>query len=174
MQDRRSSGTKRLALNGILLAMTVITLFFATIMPTSRLSLYALSSFYIAILVIEYGIKNAWVFYGASCLLALVIIPDKPGLVPYIVFFGAYGIVKYYTERRNNRVLEYVIKLAYFNLCLAAALYLARQFFLEGVKISVPLWGVIIGLEVVFVVYDYVYTLFILYYRDRLKKMLHL
>lgn len=174
MQNRKVFGTKRLAVNGMLLALAVITLFFATALPTGRLSLYALSSFYTAVLVLEYGVGNGWVFYVASGLLSLLLVPNKPGVVPYIVFFGFYGLLKYYVERWNRPIPEYLAKLAYFNLCLAAALLLIRQLLLGSLAVSIPLWGLIAVLQAVFLVYDYVYTLFIQYYQNRLKGLLRL
>jgi hypothetical protein len=106
------------ALNGILAALVVIILYGESIIPTAKLSMYALSSFFIAIVTIESGIRASWLFYVVTSLLALIIIPDKIGLVPYYVFFGIYGIVKHYAENTQKLILEYAIKLIYFNICL--------------------------------------------------------
>lgn len=171
----RSSGadnSKRLALSGLLLALAVAALFLASIMPTSKLSLYALSSFFIAVIIIEYGTRAGWVFYAASCLLALIVVQDKLRIIPYIVFFGIYGILKLYIERLRNIVIEYVLKLAYFNICLVLAIIFIKEFLFTGLDTKFPWWIVIAALQVVFVIYDYVYSLFIQYYNNRLKKML--
>lgn len=173
----RSSGmanTRKVALGGILLALTVIILYAESVMPTSKLSLYALSSFFVSVIVIESGIRAGWIFYVASSLLALIIIPDKIALIPYLVFFGVYGIIKFYVEKLNKPVLEYIFKVAYFNACLAAAFLLIKEFFLESVRVDFPWWAVIAVLEVVFIIYDYVYTLFIQYYNQKIKKMIRL
>ena len=81
------ANTRKVALGGILLALTVIILYAESVMPTSKLSLYALSSFFVSVIVIESGIRAGWIFYVASSLLALIIIPDKIALIPYLVFF---------------------------------------------------------------------------------------
>lgn len=173
MSDGKNTGnSKMLALSGILLALAVLLLFLATILPTNRLSLYALSSFFVSILVIEYGVKAAWLFYSASCLLGLIIVQNKPGLLPYVIFFGIYGIIKYYIEKINNIVIEYVIKIIYFNLCLAAAIFLVKELFLKEINVKLPWFIIIAAFELIFLVYDYVYTLFIKYYREKLKKLL--
>jgi hypothetical protein len=170
----RSFDTKKVTLNGILGALAVISLLLAAVLPTNRLSFYALSSFFVAITIIEYGIKAGWLLYAATALLSLIVLPDKLAIVPYVIFFGIYGIIKLYIERINKIVLEYILKVIYFNICLVAAYYFIKQVFFESIKINLPWWLLIIALEIVFIVYDYVYTLFIRYYREKLQKVLKL
>ncbi|HHY23815.1 MAG TPA: hypothetical protein GX527_06190 [Clostridiaceae bacterium] len=170
-----TNNTKKIALSGVMSAIAVLCLLFATIMPTGKLSFYVLSSFFVSVIIIEYGTKPGWVFYIITNLLAYILIPDKIRIIPYTVFFGAYGILKYYIEKFNNIVLEYILKYIYFNACLAIALIFLREIIAKGItlnKIKFPLWTVIILLEVIFIIYDYVYTLFIQYYRQKLKRFL--
>lgn len=167
-----SSISKKISLNGILLALVVVALFAATTLPTSRLSLYALSSFFVSIIILEFGIKSGWIYFITSCILTLLILPDKLGLLPYVFFFGIYGIIKFYIEKLNNIVLEYFIKISYFSLSMAIGLLLIKEFLLSKVEIKLPLWAIIIVLEIVFIIYDYVYTLFIQYYNQKLKRIL--
>lgn len=161
-------------MSGILGALAVICLFLASILPTNRLSLYALSSFFISVVIIEGGIKAGWLFYAASTLLSLILVPDKPAIIPYVIFFGIYGIIKYHIEKINRLFIEYILKFVYFNLCMAAAILLIRQVFAESVKIALPWWVIIAVFEVVFFIYDYVYSMFIAYYREKLRKRLRL
>lgn len=169
---KNSPDARKIALGGVLGALAVICLFLATVLPTNRLSFYALSSFFVAVMVMEWGIKAGWLFYAATSLVAIVVIPEKLEAVPYFLFFGIYGILKYYIEKINKQVFEYVLKFAYFNLCLLAAWFLIRQIFALSINIQLPWWGIIAVLEVVFFLYDFVYTLFIGYYRNKLKPML--
>ena len=98
---------KKITLSGILLGFTVICVFLASVLPTSRLSLYAVSSLFTSIIIIEFGSKAGWTFYAASAVLSAVLIP-RLEVLPYIVFFGVYGLLKLYFERRQSRVLEYI------------------------------------------------------------------
>jgi hypothetical protein len=143
-------------------------------MPTNRLSLYALSSFFVAVSIIESGVRAGWLFYAATSLLALIIIPDKLGIVPYAIFFGSYGIIKFYIEKLGRIVLEYILKFAFFNACMGIAIWAVSDLFGFAVSSKLPWWLLIIALEIVFFVYDYVYTLFIGYYRDKLRPRLKL
>ncbi len=169
------NNTKKIALSGIMSAIVVLCLLFATIMPTGKLSFYVLSSFFVSVIIMEYGTKPGWVFFIITNLLAYIMIPNKIRIIPYTVFFGVYGILKYYIERFNNIVLEYILKYTYFNACLAIAIILLKEIIAKGITINnikFPLWAVIILLEVIFIIYDYVYTLFIQYYRQKLRRFL--
>lgn len=165
-----AANRRAITLGGILAALTVILLYAESVIPGGKLSLYALSSFFSAVMVIEGGIKTGWVFYLVTSLLAFIIVPDKPGLVPYFIFFGIYGIIKSYIERVGKIVIEYILKILFFNICLALAYVIVKAFFITTLSGSIPMIFIIIAMEIVFIIYDYVYTLFIHYYFERIKK----
>ncbi|MCX7843523.1 MAG: hypothetical protein N2489_10725 [Clostridia bacterium] len=172
MKKDGNSLSKKLSLSGILLALTVITLFVESIAPTNRLSLYALSSFFIAVVIIEAGVKAAWSFYFASCILSFIIVQSKIELIPYAVFFGVYGIIKLYIEKINNIVIEYLLKLLFFNLVAILSFLMLKELILPGFRLPLPWWIVLLAAEAAFIVYDYVYSLAIGFYLNRLKKIL--
>lgn len=170
---RFSQGAGRIALNGILGALAVICLLLAAILPTNKLSLYALSSFFVSAVIIEGGAKTGWLFYAATSLVALAIVPDKLTVVlPYAIFFGLYGIIKYYIERLNNIAIEYVLKFVYFNICVAVAFFSVKSIFGYILEIKISVWIIIAGLELAFFVYDYVYTLIVNYYNNKIRPKL--
>ncbi|MDF2985825.1 MAG: hypothetical protein K0R50_1335 [Eubacterium sp.] len=164
---------KSITLSGILLAFTVICVFLAAVLPTSKLSLYAVSSLFMAVIVIEFGTRAGWAFYLASAILSALLVP-RLEVIPFIVFFGVYGLIKLYIERIHSRVLEYVLKLGYFNICLVLGLVFLKEIILNGVNLTAPVYIVAGILEVVFIVYDYIYTLFIRFYGTHLKPKLKL
>jgi hypothetical protein len=167
-----NSISKKISLSGIMLAFVTVVLFAATTLPTSRLSLYALSSFLVSIIIIEFGVKSGWIFFIASSILTLIIIPDKLGLLPYAFFFGIYGIVKFHIEKLNNLIIEYFLKIVFFNICMFSGLFLIKEFLFSNLEIKFPIWVIIVAFEIIFIIYDYVYTLFIHYYNEKLKKIL--
>jgi len=168
--NKNAMNTRKTALSGVLLAIVIITLFLATTSPVNEMSLYALSSFFVSVVIVELGIRAGWVFYLASCLLSLIL-PNKMALVPYILFFGIYGIIKYYIEKLNRLVLEYVFKLLYFNVFVFAVAFFARGLIPVNLE-KYPWWILLAAVEVVFVVYDYAYTLFVQYYMSRIRSKL--
>ncbi len=165
--------TKKIALNGILGALAVICLVLAVVLPTNKISLYALSSFFVTISIIESGVKAAWIFYVATSLLGLILLPNKLGILPYALFFGLYGIVKYYIEKLDKIMIEFAIKLVYFNICLGLLVLLASEIFGYSVAVKLPWFLAIIAVEVIFLLYDIVYSLFINYYKARIRPKLN-
>jgi len=168
------NSSKKIALNGILAALAVICIFLATILPTSRLSFYALSSFLIAIIIIEYDAKTAFIFYIVTNIISFFLIPDKIKIIPYSIFFGIYGIVKYYIEKINKIVLEYVLKYIYFNVCVLVLFLLFKDLIVADLNIDIKylLWIGFLVMEIIFILYDYIYSLFIQYYIKKLRRYL--
>lgn len=170
-RNNNQTPSKVIALGGIFVALTVLLLYAQSIAPTGRLSLYALSSLFVSVIVIEAGIHAGWLFYLATSLLAFFLVPDKLDVLPYLVFFGLYGLVKHYTEKVSGRVVEYLLKYAFFNLCMILAFIMARTVLLGQIEIKLSLWIVIPALELVFIIYDMVYSLFIQTYMERIRKV---
>jgi hypothetical protein len=173
MKDQNKTfSAKKISLGGILLALTVITLFAESILPTSKLSLYALSSFFISVMIMESGAKAGLVFYISSVLLAFIVVQNKIELIPYAAFFGNYGLIKYLIEKLGNLFFEYILKILYFSVWLTAAFLLFKSFFAANIKIDFPWWTLFLLFEAAFLIYDYVYTLIIRYYSLKLKSRL--
>lgn len=166
---KNNSPAKKTAYGGILAACALIFLFLATILPTNRIFFYGLSSVFIAVMILEYGTTAGWMFYFSTSLLALIIIPHKIRLIPYILVLGHYGILKTLIERLNNRFFEAILKLMVLNIGFLLA-YLTVTMLL-AVKINFlfhPAF-IIIAVQPLFFVYDFVFTLFIRFYLDRIK-----
>ncbi|NLB41006.1 MAG: hypothetical protein GX815_01855 [Clostridiales bacterium] len=168
----KKPSTREIALGGIMLALSVVVLYAESLAPTGRISLYALSSFFVSVVVIESGTKAGWLFYLASSLMSFLIVPDKLGLIPYFLFFGIYGLIKYYCEKFPNRVAEFIAKYVYFNLCLVVAWFLVKELFLAQVEFPISEWLIAIALQIAFFIYDWVYSLVIQAYRERIRKLL--
>ena len=101
-----------------------------------------------------------------------MIVPDKISIVPYALFFGGYGIIKYYIEKLDRIILEYILKFLFFNACACIVLLAAGSLFKAEPIVAFSWWLLIIAGEIVFFIYDFVYTLFINYYRDKLRTKL--
>lgn len=166
--------TKKIATGGVLLALSIATLFGATFIPGIELTLYALSSVYVAVIILEFTPGAGWLFYFASVMLAFVLVPNKGGLIPYTIFFGIYAMIKYYIENfdKISQPVEIILKLAFFNLML----FLGFQFFGKVFTgaISIPelaLPIILAGAQVFFLAYDYMLTLLIGFYLKRRPKV---
>ncbi len=173
MSGRNNSfSARKVAFGGILLALSALTLVLASILPTSKLALYALSTFYVAVFIIEFGIKSGWVFYIASALLGFVTMRGFSAPFLYAAFFGIYGVIKFYIEKLNNILLEYILKIIFYNIILFAAITFISNYIMGLVKVDFPWWIVIVASEIVFIIYDYVLSMLLQYYKDKLRRFL--
>lgn len=170
ISDQKKS-TRTVAMGGVFLALSMATLFLATFLPGIELTLYAFSSFYVAFIIIEAGLKGGVLFYVATVLLAAAIVPSKGGLLPYAMLFGLYGIVKYLIEKLKRTPIEIIVKLLFFNSSYGVGLLFFKGLFLGNIKLpSLALPVLIIGAQMFFLFYDYLFTLVIGFYFSRRPK----
>jgi hypothetical protein len=167
-----ASKSKKVALGGVLGGLCVILLYLAVYLPTSRLFMYGISSVFCSIILIEAGHRWAWLFYASTSILLLIIVPDKVGLIPYLIFFGFYGILKYYIEGVRGKAVQLIIKGGVFLIAVFGAAIAAKELFTVDIYSKLPLWGLVLVALAIFYIYDYVYTLFITYYETKLRKVI--
>ena len=166
----KKSKTSTIALGGICLALTVIFMFAGSIVPGIELTLFAVSSLFTAVMIMESGVKGGVIMYGAAVLLGLVLIPNKLALIPYAFFFGYYGILKYFVEKLHSGILQIIIKAAFFAAVLCIGLIGFKELLLGSIHLpAYPVWLLIIAGILMLLVYDYIYTLLINFYLKRVK-----
>ena len=171
MTEKSRINTRGMAISGILLAASVVTLYLQMLVPIANFTIYMISSFYVAAVIIEAGSRAGWIFYISSCVLAFAFIPDKLFLIPYALFFGVYGIIKYHIEHLSRRPLEIFLKLAFFNAALIIIAYFFKELFLGDIALpDLPGPVLVLAFEAAFLAYDYCYTLMIDFYRKRIKR----
>lgn len=164
---------KKIAVAGVLLALSVVTLFGATFVPGVELTLYTLTSAYVAMIVIEYNAATAWLFYIASVLLSALLVPNKGGLIPYVIFFGVYAIIKYWIEKSKklSRPLEIILKLLFCNAMIGLGYVFFAAAFTGAIRLPDAAWPILLaGAQLFFLAYDYVLTLVIGFYLKRRPK----
>jgi len=169
MMDRKE--TNAIALGGICLALTVVFLFGASFVPGVELTLYALSSLFVAVMVIERGPKSGLLLYLAAVILGLILVPNKLGMLPYICLFGYYGVVKYYIEQLHKPVVQIIIKVVLFAAVLAVAIW-GTKGLLFG-NIEMPGYSTVVifmGGIAMMMIYDAIYTFAIRIYRERIRR----
>ena len=160
--------SKKIAYSGILLAVNLLLFAMLNVFQTNTLFLLGLASLPIAIVIMNWGPKTGFVFYLGSIILGFIVINNKAHWIIYIFTFGIYGLIKYLVEQDRPIYVEYILKLIYANIALVAVYFIVRQF------VYVPTqWYLILLFEVVFLVYDYAYSLFINYYNQKLKHLIN-
>lgn len=159
--------SRKVAYGGILLALNIILLMLTNIVPINTLFLMGLASLPISIVIMEYGQKMGVAFYIGSAVLSFIVMADKAQYVLYIFTFGIYGLIKYALERYKSIYVEFALKLVFANIIVAILYFLLKPFVFIPVNIVT-----VVAFQVVFVVYDYMYSSFIDYYNDKIRRLL--
>ena len=168
--------SKRVAFSSVMTALAVVCLFAASVAPSAKIALLAVSSVFGSVCTAEYGPKYGLLHYAGVALLSLLLIPKKTYALAYIVLLGYYPVIKMYIEKLNKRWLEWALKILLFNVVLVAAYLVFQVFFLPTVESAVTkltltyLPWIVLALEVIFILYDYVLSYIITYYYKVLQK----
>ncbi len=163
--------TYQVALGGICLALTVAFMFGGSMVPGVEMTLYAISSVFVAIMIIETGVKGGIGLYVAAVLLGLLIVPNKLGILPYACLFGLYGLVKYCIEKIRNPIGQVVLKAVFFGAAVTVGLTAFQGMLLGNIHLpDFPLAVLIVSGILFLLLYDWIYTLLIRIYRERFKR----
>jgi hypothetical protein len=167
---------KKIALAGILTALAATALFLENIIPTGKLGFYVFAGFILSVVIMECGLSFGWISYTAVSGIALLLVPEKTAIVPYILFFGSYSLVKSHIERLNRLIPEWVLKFLFFNLSLYFMWNIAVHLLglvPQGLLDVMPVYGVVLILQVFFFVYDWIFTFWIQYYLKKISPKIH-
>ena len=173
MAKRKSSFDNRIVVTGVLVALFVIILYLGCAIEVLDLTMSAIVSLLVVVIVIEMGYKYAWFAYLATAILSLILLPQKTPAIFYTCFMGFYPIIKSHVERFNSAVVRWTIKLVTGNVALVAMFLLIRYFVPDEFETGIMLITTyILGLAA-FVMYDVALTKLITLYfamiRDRIK-----
>ncbi len=160
--------TRDLAFAGILTAFTVLCLYLESVVPTGRAGFFVLSSFLLSAVYLESGMKWLLSTYVASAALSFLLVADKVGLLPFVLLFGIYPILKNLVERIRSIWLEWLLKLVGFNLLLLAGFAVFRPLLPDALLAGAMLPIAIVVLEIGFIVYDLLFTQWIHFYLARI------
>lgn len=161
---------KEITLSGILTGLTIVILYLNLLLPISTISILTLASLLVPIALIRGSMKSAILVYVSSSIIGLFILPLNI-MILYILFFGIYGIVKFYIEKINKLPLEIFIKIIFFNIILFLSFFVFKTFIpIEITKLPIGIFLIIA--EIVFLVYDYALTLLISFYLQRIHPKL--
>lgn len=167
-QDKYRGSTRKIALTGILSAFITVALFIESIVPTGRLGFYVLAGFILSVVLLECGAKWGWASYLVSSAAALLVIPEKLNVLPYVLFFGIYTMLKYHIESLRKTWLEILLKFVAFNLFLWPSWTIMKGFLPQALTEGTLVIVAGIVLQVVFAVYDILFTAWIRFYFEKI------
>lgn len=159
---------KEITLSAVLTALTIIILYLNLLLPISTISILTLASLLIPIALMRASMKSAVLVYLASSIIGFFILPINI-IMLYILFFGIYGIVKYYIEKISKLPLEILLKIIFFNIIFFISFFIFKSFIATEIT-KLPIWLFWIIAQIVFLVFDYALTLLISFYLERIHK----
>jgi hypothetical protein len=156
---------KHVAYLGVLLGLNILFVILSSVIESNTITLLAAAALIVGIAVVEFGWKNALIFYAASSILGFLLTFNKAEVIIYIVFFGPYSIMKHFAETHiEKKIKSLAAKLLFFNLSLAVMFIIMKL--LIPIKLQ---WWMVLGAEGFFFIYDYAFTVFINYYMNKIK-----
>lgn len=156
-----SFGRARSYRGSLIVMLSVLTLFFVYLANTTsvlRITLYFISSIFVLGIMMEKNFFAAVISFIAVAFVGFIIVPDKSGMFPYLFFFGHYGIAKYFIDEGTAGIPNKIIKLVYFNAGFAAQYFFGGDFLTATIPFDIPIYAMIAAGEVIFLVYDWIFT----------------
>ena len=170
MRGLTKTPAKRIALSGILAALTMGLLYLCCMTPLD-LTAIMVSALITVLCVIETGSGYAWLFGAVTSTLAVLILPDKLYAIEYVLFGAAYPILKGYIEKLP-KIPAFIIKIVMMDLMLLGCLLLGKFVFLAGDDYySLEFLTMLIG-TAMFVLFDFTVSKCITFYVKVLRKKL--
>lgn len=161
-----------ITLPGILAALSLLFLYLSSLLPTGRWAVAAVAGLFPAAAVLTTGLWGGTACYAAAGLLGLLLVPDRLIALLYLLFFGAYPVVKSLLERIRPLWLGVLGKFAFFNGILTVFWLGFSSLFLPALPelFKARIWLLYLAGNLVFGVYDLGLTKLISYYGERLSK----
>ena len=168
----------KVTVGGVIAAFGLVLLLMTTLIPFGTYAFPAFAGILLVMIVIEIGFSYAVAVFAATALLAFLLLADKEAALLYALFLGWYPIMKGVIERIRSRVIQYIIKIALFNLCMVGYYYLATLVFsipadsFEIFGANLPLLFLAAG-NVIFILYDVCVTRIVTIYLIKWHRMLN-
>lgn len=179
--SRSMKQSRRVAIGGLITALSIVLMFATGIFPFSTFALPALAGILLIPLCLDMGLKWGALVYAAVSILALLLTPDREAAFFYLGLFGHYPILKGLIESRCPKKIKWVAKFIVFHLSLGLCLLLTVLIFgLEYLTVEYGLMGgagvavlLIVG-NAAFLLYDIcltrVISAYLRFVRPRFKK----
>jgi hypothetical protein len=160
--------SKNISTAGMMIAIGIVILYISTVIQINTIAILTVASSLIPITIIKSNMKTAISVYICTTIISLFLVPINL-LLLYGCFFGIYGIIKFFIEKLKNRIIEIILKLAYFNITIFVLVYIL-QIAIGPAYETLPIYLIIASSELLFLLYDYSLTLIISYYINKIDK----
>ena len=155
---------KTMAFSGLLLALAVVCMTLGSIIETSTLFLLAAASFFVGIVIREFGLRAGAAFYIAAVFLGGITAPNKF----YVLTFAAMGFyiwgieavfrwLEKHPKAGNRRKVFWISKYVVFNVMYIPIVFIFRDMLFSRSISGMVMAGVLIGGQIALFIYDRAY-----------------
>ena len=170
------SKTKKLTVSALISALCVACLSLTALVPRVTLALTALAGIFPAAAIIACGYGWGAASVIAAGLLGFLILPDKTGVLWFLLFFGHYPFWKLAIERIQTRLgnawVGWMLKIAGFAVFFLLMYYLFHEAFTKAIPLNFPsatYLSAAFGLICVcFILYDIAFSILIGVFRIKI------
>lgn len=152
----RERSTFLMVLSSIFSACTVVLLYIATLSPSGRAGLLAISSFFPFILGYIGTPRVGFMCWLTSGILSFLFVPSKSISLLYVFCFGLYPLFRFCLEEHTQKIPLLLLKLSYANGSFFLFLSLFRGLFFASLPefLQRNLMLFLLGGNAIFLVYD--------------------
>ena len=158
----RKISPRIIALSGMLAAVAMVFLYAAGMIPSGWIGVTAVAGLVVAVAVSSAGYLCGALTYLVAGILSLLLAPAKHVAVFFLLLFGLYPLLKIRFEKIKHRVLEYVLKLCFFNVMFLALLFISYGTLFQGNWVetvwSIPYPVIALAGSAIFLLYDLAFT----------------
>lgn len=123
------SRTAKIAVGGFVSAISIVLMMLTSVFTFLNYAITAFCGMILIVAAIEAGSRWAVAIYFIVSVFSILFVADKEAALLYIMFFGYYPIIKKYIDRLRAPVLEWLIKLALFNVSVVLAFTILSNLF---------------------------------------------
>ena len=165
--------SKVIAYSGVATALSVVMLFLGSIFWVLGYTMPLVASLVMIILLDSISQKSALLTFISTSIISFILLNDKECVLLYILFFGYYPLIRDKINDIKPKFLSYLLKFITFNAAMVLTQVLCVYVFGIPFDDMLGKWGIIVFvlcLNLVFAVFDKLYTLLLKLYRIKLKK----
>lgn len=165
--------SKVIAYSGVATALSVVMLFLGSIFWVLGYTMPLVASLVMIILLDSISQKSALLTFVSTSVISFILLNDKECVLLYVLFFGYYPLIRDKINEIKPKFLSYLLKFVTFNAAMVLTQILCVYVFGIPFDDMLGKWGIVVFalcLNLVFVVFDKLYTLLLRLYRIKLKK----
>lgn len=155
---------KTMAFSGLMLALTILFMILGSVIETSTLFLLAAASFFVGMIVREFGLKIGAAFYIAGVVLGFIVAPNKFYVFTFLAMglyiWGREAVWKWiltHVKEENSRKVFWIFKYVIFNIVYIPIILIFKDVLFSSSISSVFLLVILLVGQVGLLIYDKAY-----------------